>query len=196
MPAFAVPTLTTRECARLVKSAVTPRPIAWISTRSADGVDNLAPFSSYTYVGSAQPVLLFNSPLDDDGPRKDTARNALETEAFAVSVVTEDLIEPMDETSASLPPDESEFERFGVEAAPCSTIEPLRVADAVLTMECTLYDAHEVRGRQMVLGDVRYVHVDDAVLVDGEIEARALDTVGVIGGPFYTVSEPIGFTRE
>lgn len=195
MTDFAVEDLSERECARLVKSAVTPRPIAWISTRSADGADNLAPFSSYNYVGSHRPVLVFNSPLDGDGPRKHTARNALDTGEFAVNVVTADLLERMDATSAAVPPGESEFEVVGVERAPCTTIEAPRVAEAPVTMECTLYDALEVRGRQMVLGDVEHVHVDDSVLVDGAVDARRLDTVGVIGGPYYTVSAPVEFTR-
>lgn len=188
--------LTRDENARLIKSAVTPRPIAWVSSLDEDGNENLAPFSSYNYVGSSQPVVVFNSPSEASGRMKDTARNAVETGEFAVNVVTEALIEEMDHTSASIPPGESEFELAGVERADCREIAPPRVADAVVTMECTLYDEIEVYDKLMVLGDVVHYHVDDDVLTEGKIDSRKVDTVGRLGGPYYTVSDPLPFERQ
>jgi flavin reductase (DIM6/NTAB) family NADH-FMN oxidoreductase RutF len=196
MPEYDLTDLDGRERARIVKTAVNPRPIAWISTTGADGVDNLAPFSSYNYVSSREPVVLFNSPNEDNGGLKDTARNAVETEEFAVNVVTEPLLETMDHTSKSLPPGESEFDLADVERGPCRRIDPPRVADAVVTMECTLYDSIEVHDRLMVLGEVQYVHVADEVLTDGKIDQRKVPTVGRLGGPYYTVSEPVEFERQ
>ncbi len=184
------------ENARIIKSVVTPRPIAWISTVDEHGSENLAPFSSYNYVGSGQPVVVFNSPSEASGRMKDTARNALETEEFAVNVVTERLIAEMDRTSASLPAGESEFEYADVERADCRKIAPPRVADAVVTMECTLYDAIEVYEKLMILGDVQHYHVSDDVLTDGKVESRKVDTVGRLGGPYYTVGDPIEFERQ
>lgn len=185
-----------RECARIIKSAVTPRPIAWISTKSEAGVDNLAPFSSYNYVSSSEPVVLFNSPYGEGREPKDTARNALETEAFVVNVVTEDLAEQMDATSASLPPDESEFDFADVERAPSKTVAPPRVADAVVSMECTLYDSVRVHDRIMILGDVDYFHVSEAVLTDGEIDMEKIETVGRLGGPYYTGVDLLELERQ
>lgn len=196
MPEFAVTELTDRENARLVKSTVTPRPIAWVSTVGEDGVDNLAPFSSYTYVGSSEPILQFNASQAADGGPKDTVRNALDTEEFAVNVVTEPLIEAMDHTSKSVPKDKSEFDLAGVERAGCRTIEPPRVADAVVTMECTLFETFDVRDRTMVLGEVQHVHVDESILTDGEVDMKKIPTVGRLGGPYYTVSEPVDFERQ
>ena len=196
MPEFAVEELTDRENARLVKSTVTPRPIAWVSTVSEDGVDNLAPFSSYTYVGSSEPILQFNASQASDGGPKDTVRNALDTEEFAVNVVTEPLIEAMDHTSKSVPPEENEFDLAGVERAACRTIEPPRVVDAVVTMECTLFETFDVRDRTMVLGEVQHVHVDESILTDGEVDMQKIPTVGRLGGPYYTVSEPVDFERQ
>lgn len=181
---------------RLIHTAVTPRPIAWISTIDADGNDNLAPFSSYNYVGSSQPVVVFNSPNQASGRMKDTARNALETEEFAVNVVTEPFLEQMDETSASLPPEESEFDFANIERADCQTIAPPRVAGAAVTMECTLYDAIEVYEKLMVLGDVQYYHVTDATLSNGKIDSRNITTIGRLGGPYYTTASPIDFERQ
>ncbi|WP_331236408.1 flavin reductase family protein [Natronorarus salvus] len=196
MNQFAAREIDPGENARIIKSAVTPRPIAWISTVDGNGTENLAPFSSYNYVGSSQPVVVFNSPSEASGRMKDTARNALETEEFAVNVVTEALIEEMDRTSASVPPEESEFDLAGLRRAECREITPPRVADAVITMECTLYDAIEVYEKLMILGDVQYYHVSDEVLTDGRIDSRKVDTVGRLGGPYYTVSDPHEFERQ
>jgi flavin reductase (DIM6/NTAB) family NADH-FMN oxidoreductase RutF len=196
MAEYDVESLTDREVARIVKSAVTPRPIAWISTVGADGVDNLAPFSSYNYVSSSQPVVTFHSPNESHGGLKDTARNAVDTGEFAVNVVTEPLMEVMDHTSASLPPEESEFDHAGVERAECRRIDAPRVADAPVTMECTLHDTVEVYDRLMVLGEVVHFHVSEAVTTDGEVDMRKLPTVGRLGGPYYTVSDPVEFERQ
>ena len=188
--------LTERECARIIKSAVSPRPIAWISTRSEDGVDNLAPYSSYNYISSGQPTVLFNSPNASNGGLKDTARNALETEEFAVNVVTEDLLDEMDHTSADTPPEESEFDLVGLERAECQEIAAPRVAEAAITMECTLYDSIEIHDRLTVIGDVRHFSVSEAVLTDGKVDQRKLPTVGRLGGPYYTVSDISPFERQ
>ncbi|SDR28526.1 flavin reductase family protein [Natronobacterium texcoconense] len=196
MPEYDSAELEPNERGRIIKSAVTPRPIAWISTTSTDGVDNLAPFSSYNYVSSAEPVVIFNTPYAEGDEQKDTPRNVLETEEFAVNVVTEPLAQTMDTTAASLEADESEFDYAEVDRAECETIEPPRVADAVVTMECTLYDSMRVRDRLAILGDVEYFHVDESVMTDGQIDAAKVDTVGRLGGPYYTVSDLIEFERQ
>jgi flavin reductase (DIM6/NTAB) family NADH-FMN oxidoreductase RutF len=196
MEEFAVADRSARDNARVIKSAVSPRPIAWISTRSEDGVDNLAPYSSYNYVSSDPPVVLFNSPDAEDGGPKDTARNALEREEFAVNVVTEPLLAAMDSSSERLPPEESEFDHVRVERAPCRRIDAPRVAEAAVTMECTLHDSLSVHGRLVILGDVEYLHVSEAVLTDGTIDMRKLPTVGRLGGPYYTVSDRVEFERQ
>lgn len=193
---FKADDLDPAENKRLIQTAVTPRPIAWISSVDETGTENLAPFSSYNYVGSSKPVVVFNSPSESSGRMKDTARNVLETGEFAVNVVTESVIEEMDRSSASLPPDESEFEFAGVSRAACQRITPPRVADAVVSMECTLYDSIEVYDKLMILGDVRHYHVSEDVLTDGKIDSRTMDTVGRLGGPYYTVSGPIEFERQ
>ncbi|WP_440771704.1 flavin reductase family protein [Natronorubrum sp. DTA28] len=186
------------EIARFVKTVVTPRPIAWISTRTEDGVDNLAPFSSYNYVSLTEPTVLFNTPNGDRDELKDTARNALDTGEFVVNVVTESEIERMDHTSAAIPPEESEFDLADVERADCRTVSASRVANAAVSMECTLHDSLEVHDKLMILGDVQHVHVDEELLAegDGKLDMRDLPTVGRLGGPYYTVSDPVEFERQ
>lgn len=181
---------------RVVKTAVTPRPIAWVSTEDENGRENLAPFSAYNYVGSSQPVVVVNTSKRAGGELKDTARNAIDTGEFAVNVVTERNMEQMDRTAESVPPGESEFDLAAIERAECRRISPPRVESAVVTMECTLHDSIEVYDRVMILGDVEYFHVDESVTTDGRIDARKLDTVGRLGGPYYTVSDPVEFERQ
>ncbi|APX96554.1 flavin reductase family protein [Natronorubrum daqingense] len=196
MHAFDPSERTQDEVARFVKTVVTPRPIAWISTQSADGAENLAPFSSYNYVSLQEPTVLFNSPNGEPDELKDTARNALETEEFVVNVVTEADIERMDHTSAAIPEDESEFNLAEVDRGECETVAAPRVADAAVSMECTLYDSIEIHDKLMILGDVQYVHVDEGLLTDGKLDMRDLDTVGRLGGPYYTVSDTLPFERQ
>lgn len=181
--------------ARTVKSLVTPRPIAWVSTVDGDGRENLAPFSAYNYASHAPPVVMFSSSRRGDR-WKDTAENVLATEEFAVNVVTERLAERMDRTSAGLEPGESEFEYAGIERADCVAIDAPRVADAAATMECRLNRTVEVAGRLVTFGDVVYVHVDDALLTDGAVDARKVHTVGRLGGPYYTDADRIELERQ
>lgn len=195
MRGFVVDEMEQGERARIVKSIVTPRPIAWISTVDEAGAENLAPFSAYNYVSSSPPVVLFSASRRGDR-WKDTAENALATGEFAVNVVTARLAERMDRTSASLEPGESEFEFAGVESASCEAIDAPRVADAVATMECRLYDSMRVHDNLVVLGEAVYLHLDDAVTTDGRVDARKVDTVGRLGGPLYTVSDPIDLERQ
>jgi flavin reductase (DIM6/NTAB) family NADH-FMN oxidoreductase RutF len=196
MTEFAVADTEPRRTSRVVKSAVTPRPIAWVSTRSEAGVANLASFSSYTHGGSDPPVVMIDASRRDRDRSKYSAENALDTGEFAVNVVTESVVEEMDHTPKPLRPEESEFDLAGVERAACRRISPPRVADAVVTMECTVHESVEIYDRVPVFGDVMYVHVDESVLTDGEIAARKMDTVGRPGGPYYTVSRPMEFERR
>jgi len=196
MHEFAPANRTDGEIARLVKTVVTPRPIAWISTVSDAGVDTLAPFSSYNYVSLKEPTVLFNTPNGERSELKDTARNALESGEFVVNIVTEADIERMDHTSAALPEDESEFDLVDIERGESRTVSAPRVADAAVSMECRLHDSIEVHDKLMILGDVQYVHVDDDLLTDGQIDMRDLDTVGRLGRPYYNVSGPLAFERQ
>lgn len=184
---------------RIIQSAVTPRPIAWISTVDESGADNLAPFSSYNYFatgdGEAPPILHFNSP-SADGKLKDTARNALDTEEFAVNVVTEELVAAMDDTSAPLPPGESEFEHADVTPVACEKIDSPRVAESPITMECVLHDTVEYYDKLMILGEVVHYHIAEDILVDGKVQTENFVTVGRLGGPYYTAADPMEFQRQ
>ena len=168
---------------RLLSTAVTPRPIGWISTTSPAGVDNLAPYSFCNVVAVDPPVVMF-APV---GSRdlKDTPRNVRETEQFVVNTVTQELVEQMNATSATLPAGESEFDEFSIERADSVVVDPPRVAAAKVAMECELYDLIEVGSSVLVLGEVVHVHVDESVLTNGNIDIDNLATVGRLSGSQY-----------
>lgn len=169
---------------RILSSAVVPRPIAWVSTRSADGVDNLAPYSFFTVASVEPPVVLF-APVDSADGLKDTPRNARDTGEFVVNLVTDDLADAMNETSATLPADESEFDHADLERADSTAVDPPRVADAKVAFECTLHDLVDVGGSTLVLGEVRHVHLEESVTTDGEIDVDEIDAVGRLAGSRY-----------
>lgn len=173
---------------RVLSSAVVPRPIAWVSTRSEAGVDNLAPYSFFTVASVEPPVVVF-APVDGaDGP-KDTPRNVRDTGEFVVNLVTEDLAEAMNETSATLEAGDSEFEHAGLERAESAVVAPPRVADSKVALECTRRDLLDVGGSTLVLGDVRYVHLDEEVTTDGKIDVANVDAVGRLAGSWYAKTD-------
>lgn len=168
---------------RLLSTAVTPRPIGWISTTSPDGVDNLAPYSFFNVVAVDPPVVMFAPVGSSD--LKDTPRNVRETEQFVVNVVTRDLVEQMNATSVTLPPGESEFDHVDIERAASVAVDPPRVAAATVALECDLYEWVDVGGSVLILGEVVHTHVDESVLIDGQVDIESLDTVGRLSGSQY-----------
>ncbi len=170
---------------RTLAGAVVPRPIAWVSTRSPDGVDNLAPYSFFNVVSIAPPVVMF-APVDGEDGLKDTPTNVRETEEFVVNVVTEPLAEAMNQTSATLPHGESEFDHAGLDRAESTTVDAPRVAETPVAFECSLYEMVDIGASTMVLGEVEWVHVDDSVTTDGKIDVEKIDSVGRLSGSIYT----------
>jgi flavin reductase (DIM6/NTAB) family NADH-FMN oxidoreductase RutF len=168
---------------RLLSTAVTPRPIGWISTTSTEGVDNLAPYSFFNVVAVDPPVVMF-APVGS-GDLKDTPQNVTDTEQFVVNTVTRDLVEQMNATSATLESGESEFDHVGIERADSVVVDPPRVAAAKVAFECELYDWIEVGGSVLILGEVVHAHVDDSALTDGKLDIEKLDTVGRLAGSQY-----------
>lgn len=170
---------------RLVTCLVAPRPIGWMSTVSDDGAVNLAPFSYFNAVSTDPPVLAF-SPKVEDGTPKDTARNVLDNGEFVANLVTERLAAAMDRTAAPFDPGESEFEAAELSEAPSAVVDPPRVAEADASMECVLHDTVRVYDHHLFLGEVVRFHVDEPLLTDGRIDMLNVDTVGRLGGPYYT----------
>ncbi|MBW2529770.1 MAG: flavin reductase family protein [Deltaproteobacteria bacterium] len=176
----------------LMMSSVTPRPIAWVSTLSRDGVPNLAPFSFYNAVTS-KPPLLSVAISRRRKQRKDTALNASSTGEFVVNVVTERHLDAMVQSSADYPPEVDEFEKAGVVAAPSELVRPPRVAEAPIAMECRTREIFEVSPGivDLLIGEVVLFHVADDLPIDEDlhIPAAALGPIGRLGGQDYA---PLG----
>ncbi|WP_049971565.1 flavin reductase family protein [Haladaptatus cibarius] len=173
---------------RTLAGAVVPRPIAWVSTRNPDGVDNLAPYSFFNVVSVVPPVVMF-APVDGQDGLKDTPANIRETENFVVNVVTEPLAEAMNQTSATLPHGESEFDHAGLDRAESTVVDAPRVAKTPVAFECSLYEMVDIGASTMVLGEVEWVHIDDAVTTDGKLDVEKIDAVGRLSGSLYATTD-------
>ena len=183
--------LPARDAYAWMVSAITPRPIAWVSTISAGGRTNLAPFSFFQGVCAAPPTLLFSGANDRHGKKKDTILNIEAVPEFVVNLVPYAQAEPMNATSAPLPHGESEFEKFNIATAPSLKVRPPRVAATPVAFECVLDRIVRVGagplGANVVFGRIVCVHVAESVLgPGGQIDPVKLDTVGRMGGDFYT----------
>lgn len=164
----------------LMTSLVVPRPIAWVSTLSTDGVRNVAPHSYFNAISSKPLILHFTST-----GVKDTLTNVRATGEFVVNIVSAELVEKMNLTAANFPPAEDEFDWAGLEAAPSSVVAPPRLAAAKAAFECRLRSVVSMGDGNMVFGDVIRIHVDESVMRDGRVDPILLRPVGRLGGSGY-----------
>ena len=146
----------------LLNSVVVPRPIAWVSTTSPTGVDNLAPHSFFTIAGIDPAVVQFTSVGE-----KDSLRNALATGEFVVSVCTEPMLEQINATGTDYPAGTSEFDAVGVTREPSLRVAPPRVAESPVALECRVVGTRAFGSCTVVFGQVVHVAVDEVVLRDG-----------------------------
>ena len=165
----------------LLNAVVVPRPIAWVSTRSAGGVDNLAPHSYFTVSSVIPPVVQFTSV-----GHKDSLRNARATGEFVVSVCTEDMAKQVNETSVPFPPDVSEFDRAGLTREPSARVAPPRVAESPISLECVLEGPHEFGASTVVFGRVVWVAIKPEVIRDDRVAIDLLRPIARLSGADYT----------
>jgi flavin reductase (DIM6/NTAB) family NADH-FMN oxidoreductase RutF len=166
------------------KAAIAPRPIGWVSTLSADGAVNLAPYSFFNAVCGAPPMIAFSS----EG-MKDSASFAIETREFVWNMPTWDLREAMNATSASLARGENEFDHAGLEMAPSRLVAPPRVAASPCALECKVTNTvnlSDVEGREtdrhLVVGQVVGVHLDERYIRDdGVLDVAAMRPIARCG---------------
>ena len=161
----------------LLNSVVVPRPIAWVSTRSADGVDNLAPHSFFTISCVQPPVVQFTSV-----GVKDSLRNVLATGEFVVAVCTEELVEEVNLTGTDYPADVSEFDAVpGLTREPSRLVAPPRVAESPVALECRLLDTRSFGDSTVVFGEVVWAVVSESVLLHDRPEVSLLRPVSRLG---------------
>ena len=170
------------------KAFIAPRPIGWVSTVSASGAVNLAPYSYFNAVCDRPPTVMFSS----DGA-KDSMTFAHETGEFVWNMATWDLREPMNLSSADLPRGESEFAHAGLEFAPSRLVTPPRVAAAPVSLECRVTQVVPIDDGPNIVtfGRVVGVHLDEAAIVDGRVDLTRLKPIARCGyrGDYAVVTE-------
>ena len=180
---------TSRRIYYLMTSGVVPRPIAWVSTVSRDGVLNLAPFSYFNAITS-KPPLLSISVGRRRGERKDTSANASATGELVINVVTEKNLLPMVETAGEYGPEVNEFEVAGLTPIPSERVKPPRVKEAPVQLECRTHQIIEISPgiADLVIAEVLLFHVADDLPVDENlrIPSSELKPVGRLAGDQYT----------
>ncbi len=182
-----------RDVYKVLLSSVLPRPIALVSTISADGAVNLAPFSFANAVCANPPAVMFSPANLGDGSAKDTVRNLREVGEFVFNVVPHDMKDAMNETSAPYPPGVSEFEATGLTPLPSRFVRPPRVAESPVQMECKLLQIVPIGegpyGGNVCIGEVVCFHVASGFqLSDGSLDAAKLDLIGRAGGSQYVTT--------
>lgn len=165
----------------LLTSLVVPRPIAWVSSLSEDGVRNLAPHSYFNAISTSPPIIHFTST-----GVKDTLRNVKATGEFVVNLVSEDHAQQMNVTAARFPAEDDEFEWAGLESESSETVAPPRVKGVKAAFECTVNQIVSLGNGNMVFGDVRRIQVDESVMDGDRVNPLALKAIARLGGSGYT----------
>jgi flavin reductase (DIM6/NTAB) family NADH-FMN oxidoreductase RutF len=171
---------------KILASTVVPRPIAWISTLSADGVGNVAPYSFFNVMGHDPPILAVGMLRHPEDRPKDTPANILATREFVVNLVNEAVAEQMNITTADAPPEVDEAVLAGLTMLPSAKVKPRRIAEAAVNLECVLFAAIQAGPHQWVmLGQVVCAHVADRFVLDAtrcHIDTPALGMIGRMHG--------------
>ena len=175
------------------KSCTVPRPIGWLSTVSAAGVANLAPYSQWQNLTFDPPMVMFAANQYPDGRRKDTVLNAEETGWFVWNMATWALREAVNISAMAVPPEVDEFEAAGITRAPCIDAPGPRVAESPAHFECRYLSTHRLRGESavgwvdVVFGQVMRIHVADEVLTpEGKLDIPKIQPIARMGYYDYT----------
>ena len=180
--------LPTKDLYQLMLGGIVPRPIAWISTRGAEGVVNVAPFSYFNGVCSRPPVLSVAIGYRKEA-KKDTLVNIEASKEFVVNVVPFRLAEAMNKTSGDYPKNVSEAEVVGLKMLPGVKVSAPRLADSPLSFECRLFKLVAVgeapSGATLVLGEIVHMHAEEGLFQDGQVDGKKLDAIARMGGALY-----------
>jgi flavin reductase (DIM6/NTAB) family NADH-FMN oxidoreductase RutF len=180
------------------KACIVPRPIGWISTTSAAGIDNLAPFSQFQMISYDPPTLMFSANQNARGERKHTVRNAIATGEFVWNMATWSLREAVNLSSEELPDAADEFEHANLSKVPSRLVRPPRVAASPVHFECRLLTTLNLPGNtsvgtvDVIFGTVVAVHIADEVLrADGRLDIERIRPLARMGYHDYTSVEQV-----
>ena len=182
-------TLTERENYKLMIGSIVPRPIAFVTSLTEDGILNGAPFSYFNIV-TANPPMISISVQRRNGQMKDTTRNIVTQKNFVVHIVDETNVEQINETAATLLPHESEVDKANLTKVPSEVVETPGIKEAKVRFECTLVKVVELGSgndvsTDLIIGKIVKMHFDHAVYNDGKIVYRELNAVSRLAGNDY-----------
>jgi flavin reductase (DIM6/NTAB) family NADH-FMN oxidoreductase RutF len=181
--------LSERENYKFLIGSILPRPIAFVTTISKDGVLNGAPFSYFNIVSSNPPMISLSIQWSIEG-QKDTARNILESKQFVVHIVDELNVEKINKTAANLPPHESEIELANLTPVDSIRISVPGIKEAKIRMECELEHSMKLGGSDnpgcdFLIGKVVQFHIESSIYENGRIDPRGLAAVSRLAGNSY-----------
>ena len=179
---------------RVLTGVVVPRPIALVSTKSTDGIVNLAPYSFFNAVAYDPPTIIFSSSRRVGEKRekvKDTLANIEATGEFVIAVVVEEIAEAMNRTAAEYPTEVNEFEIAGLTEAPSDLVAPPRVAESPVNMECRLVQVVPIGDHGLVIGEIVLMHVRDDIIDGHRIDHQKLRPTGRLAGSMYCYTADI-----
>ncbi|MFT3732380.1 MAG: flavin reductase family protein [Hyphomicrobium sp.] len=182
---FDFETLAADDRYKLLTSTIVPRPIAWVSTLSKNGVRNAAPFSFFNAMGKAPALVAIGIMANSDGRMKDTARNILDTGEFVVNLVPRLAAEAMNLTSVDAPADVDELTLAKLDTRPSLKVRPARIAISPVAFECRLHTPIQFPSQLLVIGEVVQAHVDDSVMLDASrlyVDTPAIYLIGRMHG--------------
>lgn len=188
-----------KDAYKLLVGSILPRPIAFVTTIDDKGVVNAAPFSFFTAI-CADPMLICFSPMrrGTDGKKKDTLANIELTREFVVNIVSEEWIEKMNICATEYPAELDELEISGLQKESSQMVNPPRVKESKVHLECSLYQVLHFGGNagagSLVIGRVEHVHVAEELYENGRINTDKLKPVGRMAGQMYT--KPLGEVFE
>ena len=180
----------------LFKGSIIPRPIAWVSTISPEGITNLAPFSYFQAISDVPPMIMFVvTAKNDELEPKDTLINIEATGEFVVNIVPESAFEMMDLSSQKLPYGESEIDEFAIPTKKSVLIKPPSIAISPINIECVLSDIMDIkestRNNKMIIGKVVGMSVDESIMEDGRIKAEKFHPMCRLGYHSYSVVDRV-----
>ena len=175
---------------QMLVGLIAPRPIAWVTTLSASGSINLAPFSFFNIFGANPPVVVFSPTLKRDCSKKDTLLNIEQTGEFVINASTEPDAEAINQSSSMLPYGDSELTLIGRDTESSTLVKPPRLAKIPFALECKLLQIIPVGNgsisANLVIGEVVMIHVDDAILgTDGQPDPHKLKSIARMGGEYW-----------
>lgn len=171
-------------------SVVVPRPIAFVSTVSAEGRTNVAPFSFFNAISSRPPLVAIAISDRPDDP-KDTLRNVRATGEFVVNLVSEPMLNAVVKSAGEWPESMSEFEVAGLTPAPSERVRPPSVAESPVHLECVRHQELALGSSFLVVGEVVLLRVSDAVIEGGRVDPLKLKPVGRLGGELYSMTREV-----